>query len=241
MTINPLKMDSVFDAASDFLLRICHTILRKFFAMHHIFLAICALQHDIIPMNTTRLLTPAEHGLYRDHLLRLSPDDRRLRFCAPLDDDAIIEFVAGLSPWETRIIACFDDRLAVIAAVQITVIKKRLAEFAFSVDEAERGRGLATTLMRRALLWVRNRNIPRAHMHCLAENHAVRRMGLRLGMSVSSDTGDGEAAIALPPPTPLSIAQELAAEQVGLWDYLLKAGLRLAMPQPSAPRPQPQL
>jgi GNAT superfamily N-acetyltransferase len=181
--------------------------------------------------------------LYREHLLRLNPDDRRLRFFAPLDDDAIIEFVAGLNPRETRIIACFDDQLAVIAAVQVTVIngKGRLAEFAFSVDKAERGRGLATTLMKRALLWVRNRNIPRAHMHCLAENHAVRRMGLRLGMSVSSDTGDGEAAMDLPPPSALSIAQEITADQLGLWDYLIKAGLRLATPRPIAPRPQPQL
>jgi RimJ/RimL family protein N-acetyltransferase len=194
-------------------------------------------------MNTTRLLITAEQGLYRDHLLRLSPDDRRLRFFAPLDDDAIIEFVAGLNSRETRIIACFDNRLAVIAAVQVAVIKGkgRLAEFAFSVDEAERGRGLATTLMKRALLWVRNRNIPRAHMHCLAENHPVRRMALRLGMSVSSDTGDSEAAMDLPLPTALSIAQELASDQWGLWDYLIKAGLRLATPQPSAPRPQPQL
>ena len=190
-------------------------------------------------VNTIQLLTRAEHGLYRDHLLRLSPDDRRLRFCAPLDDDAIIEFVAGISPRDTRIIARFDHRLAVIAAVQITVVKGPLAELAVTVDEAERGQGLATTLMGRALLWVGNRNIPRVRMHCLAENYAVvRRMARRLGMSVSLHAGDSEAAIELPPLTALSIAREFAAEQAGLWDYLFKTGL--ASVTPGAPRLRPQ-
>lgn len=190
-------------------------------------------------MNITRLLTPAELGLYRDHLLGLSAEDRRLRYGTPLSDEAIAAFVAHINLWDTRIIARLDHRLAVVAAVQITVIGGRLAEFAFTVDEAERGQGLGTALMRRALLWARNRSIPRACMHFLTENQAVRRVARRVGMTVVTEAGNAEADIALPPPTALSIAWEFAAEQAGLWDYLLKTGL--ASMTPGAPRPQPQL
>ena len=189
-------------------------------------------------MKTLRILTPAELGLYRDHLLRLSAEDRRLRFGTPLDDAAIAAFVARISPWDARIIARFDHRLAVVAAVQITVVGGPLAELAFSVDEAERAQGLATALMRRALLWARNRNVLRACMYCLAENQAVRRIARRVGMSVSTHAGDSEGEIALPRPTPLSLAREFGAEQAGLLDYLLKTGL--ASTTPDAPRLQPQ-
>jgi RimJ/RimL family protein N-acetyltransferase len=210
-----------------------------FSQLQQIFIEICAVQHDIIPMNITRLLTPAELGLYRDHLLRLSAEDRRLRFNISLDDEAIVAYVAQINLWDTRIIARFDHRLAVIAAVQITVIEGRLAELAFTVDEAERGRGLATTLMRRALLWARNRTIRHVCMQFLTENQAVRRVARRVGMTIVTEAGNAEADIALPPPTALSLAWEFAAEHVGLWDYLLKTGL--ASMTPGAPRPQPQL
>jgi RimJ/RimL family protein N-acetyltransferase len=190
-------------------------------------------------MNTARLLTAAELGLYRDHLLRLSAEDRRLRFGAPLDDAAIAAFVARISPWDSRIIAHLDQRLAVIAAVQITVVDGPLAEIAFTVDEAERGQGLATALTRRVLLWARNRNIPRACMHFLTENQPVRQLARRAGMAIRMHAGDSEGEIALPRPNALSIARELYAEQVGLWDYLVKTGL--ASMTLGAPRPQPQL
>jgi hypothetical protein len=85
-------------------------------------------------------------------------------------------------------------------------------------------------LMKRALLWVRNRNIPRACMYCLAENQAVRRMARHVGMAINTYAGDSEGEVALPRSTPLSIAREFAAEQAGLLDYLLKTGLASATP-----------
>ena len=191
-------------------------------------------------MNIARLLTPAELGLYRDHLLRLSPDDRRLRFSTLIDDAGIAEFVKHISPWDTQIIARFDYRLAVVAAVQISVVDGPLAELAFTVDEAERGQGLAMALTKRALLWARNRTIRRACMHFLTDNQPVRQLARRVGMAISTHAGDSEAVVALPRPTPLSIVREIGAEQAGLSDYLLKAGLRSIATRLSAPRLQLQ-
>lgn len=185
------------------------------------------------------MLTPAEMGLYRDHLLRLSAADRRLRFGATVGDQSIAAFVARISPWDTQVIARFNRRLEVIAAVQVTVVDGPLAELAFSVDEAERGRGAGTALMNRALLWARNRGIPRICISCRAENQAMRRIARRVGMAVATSAGESDGVIDVPrltgfPSTALSFMWEFGSEQAGLWDYLLKAGHRSAAPSPLA-------
>ena len=190
-------------------------------------------------MDTARMLMPAEMALYRDHLLRLNAGDRRLRFGMMVNDAAIEAFVARISPWDTRIIACFNHRLEVIAAVQVSVLDGPLAEFAFSVDEAERGRGLGTALMNRALVWARNRGISRVCVCCRAENQAMRRIARRVGVTVDTNAGDVEGFLDVPrldvsPSTALSIMWEFCSEQAGLWDYLLKAGHRSATPLPLA-------
>ena len=177
-------------------------------------------------MDTTRILTPSELALYRDHLLRLGAADRRLRFGTTVSDEAIEAFVARISPWDSRIIARFNHRLEVIAAVQVAVVSGPLAELAFTVDEAERGRGLGTTLMNRALLWARNRGVRRVCVYCRAENHAMRRIAGRAGMAVNTSAGESEGFVDVPRSTPLSIAREFCSEQLGLWDYLFKAGHR---------------
>lgn len=191
-------------------------------------------------MIAARTLLPAEMELYRDHLLRLDAADRRLRFGTTISDEAIEAFVARISRWRTRIIARFNHRLEVIAAVQISLSDGPLAELAFSVDAAERGQGVATALMDRALLWARNRGILRVHAHCQAENQPMRRLARRAGMAIDMGAGEAEGILDLPAATPLSMARELWLEQAGLWDYAVKAGLRSALPGPDTPHPHPQ-
>ena len=191
-------------------------------------------------MITTRTLMPAEMELYRDHLLRLNAADRQLRFGMVISDETIEAFVARINPWKTRIIARFNHRLEVVAAVQVSVVDGRLAELAFSVDAAERSQGLATVLMNRALLWARNRGIRRVHAHCRTGNQPMRRLARRAGMAVDMGAGEAEGVLDLPRATPLTIARELWLEQAGLWDYALKVALRSATPGPDAPHLQPQ-
>jgi GNAT superfamily N-acetyltransferase len=193
-------------------------------------------------MGFARLLTAAELSLYRDHLFRLNAEDRRLRFNISLDDAAIAAFVKHISPWDTQIIAQFDYRLAVIAAVQITVVDGPVAELALAVDEAKRGQGLAMALMRRGLLSARNRNIPVASMHFLMENEPARRVARHAGMTVTTLQGESEGYRDLPPASVLSIASEIGAEQLGLLDYLVKAARYVSPPMPftTTPRLHPQ-
>lgn len=173
-------------------------------------------------MKTIRMLTPLEMGKYRDHLLRLGPEDRRLRFGTIISDGGIEAFVAGLSLWNTCIFACFDAELRVVAAVQVSAgDNNSTAELALSAEPHMRGRGLGTMLMDRGLLWARNRGISQAYVHCLAENRIMRRIARNAGMEVTTAAGESDGVMDVPAPAFMSLLREGWEEQAGLCTYLL--------------------
>jgi RimJ/RimL family protein N-acetyltransferase len=177
-------------------------------------------------MSAIRMLTPFELEKYRDHLLRLGAEDRRLRFGTFADDARIAAFTDGIDRRRTRVLALLGPNLEVVAAVQIAVFRGRAVELAFSVDPAYRRRGVGTALMNRALLWARNRGLARAHVQCLTENIAMRRLARGAGMEMTTEAGETEAVMALPAATPLSWVAEALAEGVGLVDLAAKTNCR---------------
>lgn len=177
-------------------------------------------------MFAVRTLTPLELPRYRDHLLRLGLEDRRLRFGFPIPDERIVDFVDGLGPLDTRVLVHTGPDLEVIGAVQVSATSSRAVEFAFSVEAPFRGRGIATALFDRAVLWARNRRIRRAYVQCLAENHAMRQIAREAGMEVLTATGESEGTLIIPGATPLTLFEELMAENNGFFDVVAKAGHR---------------
>lgn len=177
-------------------------------------------------MVIVRTLTPLELPRYRDHLLRLGAYDRRLRFGFSIPDERIIDFVDGLGPIDTRILVHTAPNLDVVGAVQVSTTSWRAVEFAFSVEEPYRGRGIATALFDRALLWARNRGVGQAYVQCLAENHTMRRIARKAEMAISTETGESEGTLNVPAGTPLTLVRELMAENTGLCDAFAKINLR---------------
>jgi RimJ/RimL family protein N-acetyltransferase len=174
-------------------------------------------------MVIVRTLTPLERPRYRDHLLRLGVDDRRLRFGFPIPNERIVDFVDRLGRLDTCILVHSGPDLEVIGAVQVSVASCDAVEFAFSVEAPYRGRGIATALFDRALLWARNRRIRRAYVQCLAENYVMRRIARKAGMVISTETGESEGALCIPAATPMTLLNELTTENAGLLDAVVKA------------------
>ncbi len=183
----------------------------------------CTATYLWVAMMIVRTLTPLELPRYRDHLLRLGADDRRLRFGFPIPNERIVDFVDRLSPLDTRILVHSGPDLEVIGAAQVSVASWDAVEFAFSVEAPYRGRGVATALFDRALLWARNRRIRRAYVQCLAENYAMRRIARKAGMAISTETGESEGTLCIPAATPMTLLNELTTENVGLLDAAVKA------------------
>jgi GNAT superfamily N-acetyltransferase len=188
-------------------------------------------------MEPIRTLLPFQYAGYRDHLLRLESEGRRLRFGGPIGDDGISTFIDNLRLRETRVLAAFDPALRVIGAAHIALGNDGTAEAAFSVDEEQRGRGLGRALLARAVLWARNRGIRTLHVHFLSENSAMRGLARAAGMRIATEAGECQAALTLPPATPLSLWQEAAGETVGLLSCCLWRVAHVSQPGIASPRP----
>ena len=170
-----------------------------------------------------RLLTASELPKYLEHLLRLDPTDRRMRFGLLIGDNGIREYVQRIDLRADHILALFDDDLDVVAAVHIVRARKDdLAEFAFSVDREWRGFGVGCKLFDRTVLWARNRGIRQVIFYCLSENQAMLHIARKAGVQMTMAAGEIEGRLELPPVTPLSLLVEQASERLAWFGLLLK-------------------
>ena len=163
-----------------------------------------------------RPLTPGELPNYLEHLLRLDPADRRMRFGFPISDTGIRAYVQRIDLRTGHILALFDDDLDVVAAAHIVRAGDDVAEFAFSVDREWRGCGVGSELFDRAVLWARNRGIRQAIVYCLNENQAMRHIARKAGVQMTVAAGEIEGRLELLPATPFEPPRRAGIRALGM-------------------------
>lgn len=172
-----------------------------------------------------RRLASHELNLYAEHLTRLGPDDRYLRFGYRISDEQIARYVETQFRTKSTVIAHFDADLKVVAAIEIVYseskfhLNNEMAEIGLSVEEAHRGQGLGTLLFKRALILARNRGVKTMVSHCLSQNRFMMRIARDNGMTIHSESGDSTGTMELTPRTPDSILKECIGEGIAMWDY----------------------
>ena len=119
-----------------------------------------------------RRLWPTETDKFRDHLLRLDKESRRMRFAHSVSDAFIEEYARRMTEYGSLVYGHLVD-----GKVRGAAELRRLgdtwgdeAEAAFSVERAYQDHGVGTELMGRVVRAARNRNIRRLYMSCLADN-----------------------------------------------------------------------
>ena len=180
-------------------------------------------------MAQTRKLLSTEGTLLADHLIRLSADDRRLRFGGMfLRDDAVRRYVDSID-WTHSWHVGFFDADALRAVVQLSVprhggyagspwLRPGAAEFAVSVEKPWQRRGVATTLLAQAVVVARNRNVRDLYMLCLPENEPMRRLACKVGIRLVFRDGEITGHVDLPAPDQLTVFAEFAVEAVAAID-----------------------
>lgn len=156
-----------------------------------------------------------------EHLLRLSPHDRRLRFGVALAEESIAGYVAGLDFTRDAVFGVRDDAGKLVGVTHVARLDDAV-ELGLSVDAAHRGRGIAKAMFRRAKLHARNRGLRQLFMHCLSENAAMMHIAREAGMRIVIDGTDRDASLSLPPATPLSVGAEFYEGQLVLLDWTLR-------------------
>lgn len=156
-----------------------------------------------------RRLARSELSSYRDHLLRLSPGDRRARFCGALGEAAVEAHCAAIEGRRTILIGCFaGGGLKAAGELCFDGPASPGAELALSVDSAFQGRGIGAALARRALTIARNRAIREVRLLCLADNARMKALIRKVGGSLHIEDGEVAGTVALSWPDQLSLLQE---------------------------------
>jgi RimJ/RimL family protein N-acetyltransferase len=189
-------------------------------------------------------LGPAHAAAAARHLLRLDPQDRRMRFGRAMRDEALHAYVAGIDFARDRVFGIFGDDLELAGVAHLAMDDAAgQAELGLSVDAERRGRGYGMALLRRAVLHAANRGYRELLMHCLAENvpmlHLARKAGLRTVLSA----GEADAHLALERPPYGGAIREAMEDQFALVDYLLRqqhAWLARRRPQPARAAQPPE-
>jgi len=124
-----------------------------------------------------RKLWPTEQDKFRDHLLRLDKESRRLRFAHGVSDCFIEDYASRMSDMGSIVYAYFDGG-EVRGAAELRKLADtwgKEGEAAFSVERAYQEQGVGSELMGRVIRAARNRGIHQLYMSCLAENGKCRR------------------------------------------------------------------
>jgi GNAT superfamily N-acetyltransferase len=176
-----------------------------------------------------------DRDAYAAHLSRLTDEDRQSRFRHAISDDRLLDHAGSALSGRTHVIGWFADA-TLRAAAEVTLSPDgATAEAAFEVEEDWRGRGVGSELVRRTLLWARNRGVKRVVIHTTRRNVAMLKAATRQGAAFEFDLSEAEGIVAPPGPTLRSHMEEAALAQSGRWQWMFAAMARRLPWLPASP------
>ncbi len=182
---------------------------------------------------TIRKLWPSETDKFRDHLLRLDKDSRRMRFAHAVSDSFIEDYAARMNEMGSIAYGYIEDG-EVRAVAELRKLGDSWgheAEAAFSVERAFQERGLGSELMGRVIRAARNRGVHHLYMSCLAENVKMQAIARKHEAELKFEYGEVIGDIVPQEANYFSILAEAVEDRVG---YMMAV---LDLKQRSAKRP----
>lgn len=141
---------------------------------------------------TIRKLWPVEVDKFGQHLLRLDPESRRMRFAHAVSDAFIEDYARRMHHMGSVIYGYFErgDLRAAAELRKLGTVWGEEAEAAFSVEKPWQDRGIGTELMGRVIRAARNRGVKRLYMCCLAENKKMQAIARKRDAVLRFDYGE---------------------------------------------------
>ena len=172
-----------------------------------------AAHHDL--HGNFRKLLPAESLLFRDHLLRLDPESRRLRFANTVPDDYIATYAMKTGDAGSLVYGFFEDGHLRAAGElkRASAFWGKTAEAAFSVESGYTNHGLASELMGLIIRSARNRGVSHLILSCLSENSPMQAIARKYAQDLQIDHGDVIADIVPIGADYMSVAAEMLEDR----------------------------
>ena len=163
-----------------------------------------------------RRLWATETRTFKNHLLRLDPDSRRLRFSGAVSDDFVIDYANNALRRALGVFGYFvDGELRGVSELH-GAMYARTGEAAFTVEPAFQGSGVGTRLMGRVVLAARNRGMRHLVVSCLRENARMQKIAARHEADISFEPGEVIGTLRPKRADGFSLFQETVAETEGL-------------------------
>jgi GNAT superfamily N-acetyltransferase len=176
-----------------------------------------------------RKLWPSEVSRFRDHLLRLDQESRRMRFAHGVSDAFIEDYASRMTDMGSIVYAYIEND-SVRAAAELRKLSDvwgSEAEAAFSVERAWQDRGIGSELMGRVIRTARNRGVHRLFMSCLAENRKMQALAKRHEADLRFELGEVVGEIVPTDANYFSILVEAVEDRVGFMLAVLDLQTRL--------------
>lgn len=197
------------------------------------------MNQNTIPMteldlNTSQLhfivttLDEEDRPKIESHLLRLSKEDRYLRFFAALGDSQVKHYASTINLQKGKafgVITLPERKL--VALAHISEIEKSdsriIAEMGISVDADVRIQGLGKRLMDRAVTYCQTHGINTLFMSCLRENKVMQKLAKDFDLRIVLDAGEAMAELDLDPLDKMkAMPKEMLYQQISLFDKAFK-------------------
>ncbi len=187
------------------------------------------MTHGREETGTTRKLFVTEHHKYRDHLLRLDDESRRMRFGMGVGDEFITGYAQQLNDMKSIVYAYIIEG-EVHAAAELRPLAGKMrgeAEAAFSVEKPFQDSGIGTELLGRIVRAARNRSITRVYMNCLAENRKMQKIAKKYDAILQFEHSEVVGQVAPSPAHYFSIWREAVEDEMGFIMAVLDLQRRL--------------
>lgn len=174
-------------------------------------------------MITTRFLGELEYLQYATWVKKLDTSTRATYFGSAYTDEMIDRLVQGMADnpkLHTFLVAEFKGEW--IGTVHIAQVNPKEVEFGFIVDAEHRGNGIADRLMGEAITWSRNRGYESLYMHCLSWNTPIKRLCLKHGMELYTESGETDTKLDLAPPDFKSVTDEVMTRNRNVYRMMLQ-------------------
>jgi RimJ/RimL family protein N-acetyltransferase len=166
---------------------------------------------------SVRKLWPTETDKFRDHLLRLDRESRRLRFAHGVSDAFIEDYASRMNEMGSIVFGCLEGA-EVRAAAELRKLGEvwgQEAEAAFSVERAYQDKGIGTELMGRVIRAARNRGVRRLYLSCLAENSKMQAIARKYEAVLRFEYGEIIGEILPDNPNYFSVLEEAVEDRIG--------------------------
>jgi len=171
-----------------------------------------------------RRLWPGDIPAFRDHLRRLDPVSRSMRFGGAVSDDFLEDYAAKWAPFGNLLLGAFDaGRLIGVAELRMLLEAGGVsAEAALSVEKPYQDRGIGDALLSRLIVAAQNRGIRSLYMMCLSGNTRMRHLAHKHEAAMEFAESEVKGTLHHTWPDVASLTEEMLGEAFGFTRALLR-------------------